>query len=111
MSKFDEAFDAYKAELKELNVDVNDKLLKEITKSLGPSIYLKDASLVSCSDQSELDRIKTNFLVRRLEMTNDEEIVNALKEVCSFYNVNQKKRAVFYYLLVTKLKKESFFNI
>ncbi len=110
MSKFDEALDAYKNELAELKVDVNEELLKKITKSLGPSIYLKDASLVSCSDQSELDRIKQNFLSKKLEITDDAVMDKALKEICDLYKMSYKKRAVFYYLLVVNLKKESVFN-
>jgi len=109
MSKFDEALAAYTADLTELKVNVNDELLRKITKSLGPSIYLKDASLVSCSDQSELDRVKTNFLTGKLGMSDDAEMDKALKAVCDVYKANYKKRAVFYYLLVTHLKKESIF--
>jgi len=107
MSKFDEAIEAYKADLTDLKVKVDDILLKNITKGLGPSIYLKDASLVSCSDQSELDRIKANFLVGKLGMTDNAEMDQAIKTVCEQYKATHKKRAVFYYLLVTTLKKES----
>ncbi len=109
MSKFDEALEAYKADLTELKIKVDEDLLRKVTKSLGPSIYLKDASLVSCSDQSELDRVKKNFLSGKLGMSDDAEMDNALKAVCETYKVNHKKRAVFYYLLVTNLKKESIF--
>lgn len=109
MSKFDEAIEAYKADLTELKVTINEELLKKVTKSLGPSIYLKDASLVSCSDQTELDRVKKNFLSGKLGLTDDAEMDKALKAVCEVYKANHKKRAVFYYLLVTNLKKESVF--
>lgn len=110
MSKFDEALEAYKTELKELNVQVDDELLKKITKGLGPSIYLKDASLVSCSDQSELDRVKKNFLSGKLGMSDDSEMDKALKAVCEQYKANHRKRAIFYYLLVKHLNKESLVN-
>ncbi|GIV42951.1 MAG: hypothetical protein KatS3mg035_0074 [Bacteroidia bacterium] len=109
MSKFDEAIEAYKAELTELKIDVNEELLREITKGLGPSIYLKDASLVSCSDQSELDRVKKNFLIGKLGISDEESMDSALKAVCEQYKANHRKRAVFYYLLVINLKKESLF--
>ncbi len=109
MSKFDEALEVYKAELTELKVTVDEDLLRKITKGLGPSIYLKDASLVSCSNQSELDRVKKNFLVGKLGISDNDEMDKALKAVCDVYKVTHKKRAVFYYLLVTNLKKESIF--
>lgn len=109
MSKFDEAIEAYKADLTELKVSINEELLKKVTKSLGPSIYLKDASLVSCSDQTELDRVKKNFLSSKLGLTDETEMDKALKAVCDIYKANHKKRVVFYYLLVTNLKKESVF--
>jgi len=107
MSKFDDAIEAYKSDLTDLKVKIDDMLLKNITKALGPSIYLKNASLVSCSDQSELDRIKANFLVGKLGMTDNAEMDQAIKTVCEQYKATHKKRAVFYYLLVTTLKKET----
>ncbi len=106
MSKFDEAVDKYKDALSShgLMNTVNEDLLKKVAKSLGPSIYLADASLVSCSDQVELDRVKNNFLIKKLGMAEGSNLDDAIKSVCEKYKASRHKhRAVFYYMLVEML--------
>lgn len=113
MSKFDEAIERYQSEMSEkLGMsDIDVTLLTEITKSLGPSIYLADASKVSCSDQEELDRVKNNFLIKKLGMEDGPVLDEAIKEVCeTLGSSNRNKfRAIFYYLLVQKFEKQSLF--
>ena len=106
MSKFDEAFDKYKDALSThgLMNTVNEDLLKKVAKGLGPSIYLKDASLVSCSDQTELDRVKANFLIKKMGLADGSKLDDAIKSVCEKYSASKNKhRAVFYYMLVETL--------
>jgi hypothetical protein len=106
MSKFDEMMEKYQDALKSSGKNVVDgNLLTNVAKSLGPSIYLKDASLVSCSDQAELDRVKANFLIKKLGMKDGPQLDAAIKAVCEEYDSRQKYRAVFYYLLAQKLGK------
>lgn len=96
----------YETALKENGTtNVDGGLLQQVAKSLGPSIYLRDASMVSCTDQKELDRVKANFLVKKLGMTDGPELDNAIKSVCDEYQSNQRYRVVFYYLLARKLGK------
>ncbi|MBI1227902.1 MAG: DUF2853 family protein [Bacteroidetes bacterium] len=106
MSKFDEMMAKYSDALKGVSKSAIDAdQLTKVAKGLGPSIYLKDASLVSCSDKTELDRVKANFLTKKLGMTDEAAMDAAVKSVCAEYSVNQKHRAVFYYLLLQKLGK------
>ena len=106
MSKFDEKLTKYEESLKGLGKSAVDAtLLRNITKGLGPSIYLRDASLVSCSDESELDRVRNNFAVKKLGMSLGDELDNAIKAVCAEYTARNKHRAVFYYMLAQKLGK------
>lgn len=106
MSKFDEKMGKYEEELKGLGKSAIDAtLLNNIAKGLGPSIYLKDASLVSCSDKSELDRVRNNFGVKKLGLSLGEELDNAIKAVCAEYTSRNKHRVVFYYMLAQKLGK------
>lgn len=111
MSKFDEAIETYEDALKNtLKIkDYDVDLLKKVAKGLGPSIYNKDSSLVSTSDQEELDRVKNNFLIKKLGMSDDGSLDAAIKEVGeAFGSGNRSKyRAVFYYLLTKKFGKES----
>jgi len=103
MSKFDDCFAGYEADLKEMGHKYDVDLLRKVAKGLGPSIYLKDASLVSCGDQSETDRVKTNYVVKKLGMANDAKADAAVKAVCDEYKSKRRKRAVFYYLVCEKL--------
>ena len=66
MSKLDEVLEKCTAQLEKSGMKVDATLLKAITKGLGPSVYNKDSFLVAASDKSELDRIKTNFLAKKL---------------------------------------------
>ena len=104
MSKFDEMLTKYQTALSGISKSAVDAdQLNKVAKGLGPSIYLKDASLVSCTDQKELDRVKANFLTKKLGMTDNAAMDAAIKSVCDEYKANQRMRAVFYYMLSQKL--------
>ncbi len=112
MSKFQENLDLYQGEMKKLGISYDLDFFTAVTKGLGPSIYNKDASKVSCSDQSELDRVKANFLIKKLGLTDGPELDAAIKEVCeTFGSSNRNKfRAIFYYLLAVKFNKQSVYG-
>ncbi|MCB0639465.1 MAG: DUF2853 family protein [Lewinella sp.] len=107
MSKFDDVLAKCSADLKELGVSYNADLLGKVAKGLGPSIYNDDSKLVACSDKSELARVKTNFLIKKLGMKDSPALDEALQAVCGQYDKRQKQRVVFYYLLVEKLGKQA----
>ncbi len=109
MSKFDEALEKYKSAMSEMGASADDALLTAVAKGLGPSIYLTDASMVSCSDQSEKDRVKNNFLIKKLGCTDGADLDAAVSAVCDKMGSSNrsKHRAVFYYLLVKQLGLES----
>ena len=109
MSKFVEAVELYKSEMTKLGMEYDETLLTKVAKGLGPSIYNLDASKVSTSDQSELDRVKANFLIKKLGMTDSAELDDAIKAVGEQLGKSNrnKYRAIFYYLLVKHFGKES----
>ncbi len=111
MSKFDDVVAKAAEQLKKVGVsNVDDALLRAVAKSQGPSIYLRDASLVSCGDEAELKRVEDNFVVKKLGVTDQKTIDAALKKACDkFSSVNQKMRVAFYYFLVKELGKENKF--
>ncbi len=113
MSKLDEKISAYQQEAKKLGLSLNDDLIAKVTKGLGPSIYKKDAESVSCSQASELETIKKNFLRKKLSLTDDDNKLDAaIKEVCEEMGSSNKnkKRALFYALLTKKFSKESVYD-
>lgn len=110
MSKLDEKVALYSKELTKLGIKVDEKLLRAVTKGCGPSIYNRDSETVSSSDQSELDRVKKNFMEKKLGLSGndlDTGIAHAIEKIGK--SNRNKYRAVFYYILVKKFKKESLY--
>lgn len=91
---------------------IDEDLLRAVVVGLGPSIYLPDASKVSTSDPSELNRVKKNFCIKKLKESSESKIDEAIKKVSDqFGSSNRNKyRAIFYYLLTKELKKESVYK-
>lgn len=90
--------------------DIDRELLVKVTKDIGPVIYKKDAALVSFSDPKELERIKKNFLIKKLGIK-DKSKLNAVMDAVQneFKGIRRKPRALFYYMLVEKLGLQSYF--
>lgn len=109
MSKFDEKVAMYAANAKELGLSIPTDLLTKVTKGLGPSIYLGDASLVSGGDAEEKARVKNNFLIKKLGLADSPALDAAIDEVVNEMGSSNrnKHRAIFYTLLVMKFKKEA----
>jgi len=110
MGKRDEKIALYTEEAKKFNDTVDEDLLAKVTIGLGPSIYKKDAETVACSDPEELNRLKKNFLVKKLGLT-DGDFDAAIKEVCTKMGSSNrnKYRAIFYYMLAIKFNKASIY--
>lgn len=110
MSKRDELITKYAADLKDkcgVNPDMD--LLTKVTIGCGPSIYNADGATVSGSDQSELDTVKNNFLIKKLGLNDGPELDKAIDAVMETYGKSNrnKYRAVVYYLLTKHFNKES----
>lgn len=106
MSKFDEKLATYETALKALDAKADMGLLRKITKGLGPSIYNNDSNKVACSQKSELERVSTNFCQKKLGVDAAKGDA-AVAAACEKYSERTKHRAVFYYLVVKDLGKES----
>jgi small subunit ribosomal protein S1 len=109
LQKLQEKIDFYNKEAADLGLKVDAELLAKVTKGLGPSIYKKDAEVVSCTQEDELKTVKKNFLIKKLGLEDGEELDAAIAEVCEKMGSSNKNkyRAVFYYLLVEKFGKQS----
>lgn len=113
MSKFVEAVELYKSQMTEKIglKKVDEPLLVAVTKACGPSIYNNDSSKVSSSDPEEMNRVKKNFLIKKLGLKDGPELDKAITEVAQTMGSDNrnKYRAIFYYLLVEKFGKRSMF--
>ncbi len=109
ISKRDEKIALYIKDVKKHYDEVDEAFLAIIVKNLGPSIYRKDAELVSCSDPKELDTVRRNFLIKKLGIDASNGVLDAaIQDVCiELKGVRTKYRATFYYALAKKFKKES----
>ncbi|WP_242204212.1 DUF2853 family protein [Aestuariivivens insulae] len=100
----------YAADLKEkFDVEADMELLTNVAIGLGPSIYNPDSSTVSSSDESELERVKNNFLIKKLGLSDTPELDVAITIIMEQYGKTNrtKYRAVVYYLLTKHFGKES----
>lgn len=112
MSKRDEKIEQYCKVNKDLKLGLSDDLINKVTVGLGPSIYKKDSETVSCTQISELDTVKKNFLQKKLGLSNsDEDMDAAIKKVCETMGTSNrnKYRALFYALLTKEFNKESIY--
>ncbi|WBU63864.1 DUF2853 family protein [Paracoccus aerodenitrificans] len=113
MSKRDDLIAKYAADMKDkLGVTPDMDLLTKVTIGCGPSIYSADAETVAGTDAEELERVKNNFLIRKLGCADGPELMDAIKKVLNDYgSANRNKyRAVVYYQLTKHFGKESVYS-
>jgi len=109
MGAREEKIAKYVAENKKLGLGLSEELINKVTVGLGPSIHKKDAETVSCSDAAELERVKKNYLIKKLGCKESPQLDEAIKDVCQKMGSSNrnKYRALFYALLASQFKKES----
>lgn len=112
MSSYQEKLAFLTQEAGKLGIEINSVLFDRVAKSLGPSLYNEDASLVSSSDPEELDRVRNHFLKGKLGIEDEQSCNDAIEEVIAQFGSSNryKHRAIFYYLLVVKFGKASLYS-
>jgi hypothetical protein len=91
----------YAADVKIYAKAMNEEAVAGIVRYLGIALKSADASLVSCSDKTELDRVREKFCKKKLARTEDDAALDdAIKSVCEKMKADRtKSRVTFYYLL------------
>lgn len=104
-----ELIDKYRKELSKRKVKIDDGLLKAVVKSLGPAVYRDDASRISGADAGELERVKLNFMIKRLGLPAGPALDLMLDQALDqMGRTNRNKhRAVLYYIITRAAKKEA----
>ena len=113
MGKRDELIAKYADDLKtKCKVTPDMALLTKVTIGCGPSIYDNDAQTVAASDKDELERIKNNFLIKKLGLKEGSSLMDGIGAAVETYGKSErnKYRAVFYYLLVKHFGREAAYN-
>lgn len=97
----------YATDVTKYTANVNANAVAGIVKFCGIALQSKDASMVSCSSKSELERVRESFLKRKLKMTDaDADLDKLIKGVCEQMKAEHNKaRVTFYYLLAEKTGK------
>lgn len=113
MGKRDDLIEKYAGDLSNKCGESPDMdLLTKVTIGLGPAIYNDDSSTVAASDPEELARIKKNFLIGKLGLSDSPELDAGIDSVVSKYGKSErnKYRAVVYYLLAKHFGRESVYG-
>ena len=113
MSKRDELIAKYADDLKtKCKVTPDMDLLTKVTIGCGPAIYNADSSVVAGSDESELETVKNNFLVKKLGLADGPKLMEGINAAIDTYGRSErsKYRAVVYYLLVKHFGKEAVYK-
>ncbi|GAB4387885.1 DUF2853 family protein [Albidovulum sp.] len=113
MGKRDELIAKYADDLRNkcgINPDMD--LLTKVTIGCGPAIYDADASTVAGGQESELETVKKNFLMKKLGLPDSPRLMEAINAVIDTYGRSErnKYRAVVYYMLVKHFGKESVYR-
>ena len=113
MSKLDDAVGEALSALTKSGIDNPDVgLLRKVTQGLGPSAYGGDGENVSCSDQSERDRVATNYVQKKLGVDDADAARESVDAVCEQMKGagSHKRRSAFYYLLAKHHGKEGVYD-
>ncbi len=100
------------ADVKKYAPEADDAAIKGIVRHCGIALQSRDASLVSCTDKSERDRVRDGFMKKKLALTDgDAELDKAIMAVCQQMKAaHDKPRVTFYYLLAEKYGKLGLFR-
>ncbi len=113
MGKRDELIAKYAEDLKsKCGMDADMDLLTKVTIGCGPAIYDADAETVAASQDSEIETVKNNFLIKKLGLSDGPELMEAIDKVMETYGKSErnKYRAVVYYMLTKHFGKEAVYN-
>lgn len=98
------------ADVKKYAPKCNEAAVEGIVKYCGIALRSRDASLVSFSDPEEVARVKNNFLIKKLALTDDKAMEAALAKVSDAMKADRtKNRVTVYYLLADHFKKLDLF--
>ena len=113
MGKRDELIEKYADDLKnKCGMTPDMDLLTKVTIACGPSIYNADASTVASSQEHELETVKTNFLIKKLGLSDSPDLDAGIAKVIETYGKSErnKYRAVIYYMLTKHFGKEAVYG-
>jgi len=101
-----EAMTDYLTDVKKYDSGADADTVAKIVKHLGIALRNRDSSLVSCTDQKELERVRNNWAAKKLGVTDGAKGDAAIEQTCKAMSAdNTKSRVTFYYLVAKNLGK------
>ena len=93
--------------IKTYDKEVDEGVVRKLVKYCGPALSSRDGKFVACADEDERNRIRDNFLRKKLGVKGKAEELDAkVLAVCEQMKKDRlKNRVVFYYLLTSNEKK------
>ncbi|SIS56138.1 DUF2853 family protein [Paracoccus saliphilus] len=110
MSRRDDLIAKYAQDIKDKLGETPDMdLLTKVTIGCGPSIYNADAETIASSDDAELDRVRKNYLMKKLGLADGPQLMEAINSIIDKYGRSNrnKYRPVIYYMLCKHFGKQS----
>ena len=96
----------YLADVKKYDAGADADVVGKIVKHLGIALRNRDSSLVSCTDPKELDRVKANWVAKKLGVDDAKKADASIEKTCKAMAAdNTKSRVTFYYLVAKDLGK------
>jgi hypothetical protein len=92
----------YLADVRRYDAKADEAAVAKIVKHLGIALRNKDSSLVSCSDQAELDRVREKWCVKKFGATDAKKCDDIIAKVCETLKADKSKSRVTFYYLVAK---------
>ena len=95
------------ADVKKYAAKADDAIIAGIVRYCGIALQKVDSSLVAFSDPKELDRVRNNFLKKKLGRTESDDALNAAiaKVGVAMKADRTKNRVTVYYLLADHYKR------
>src|SRR5580765_1233673 len=92
------------ADVKKYDAKADDAVVGGIVKYCGIALRNRDSSLVSFSDKAETDRVRNNYLKKKLGLTQSDAVLDAaIAKVGERMKADRtKNRVTVYYLLAAE---------
>lgn len=99
------------ADVKKYDAKADDAAIAGIVRYCGIALRNRDSALVSFSDKAETDRVRTNFLKKKLALTQADSVLDAaIAKVGEAMKADRtKNRVTVYYLLASEFKQLGLF--
>lgn len=99
------------ADVKKHVSDADEEAIAGVIRHCGIALRSADASMVSFSDKTETDRVRTNFVQKKLGITDEAEADAAIAEVgAKLKGATRKYRPTVYYMLADHFGKLDLFK-